>query len=100
MRPSHPAATVLPSHAASPSAGGVSVRSRLAPVWASVPLASALLVSAAALLLSGCAVVTVADAAASVAATAVSTAATVVGTTVDVAASGVRAVVGSGSAKK
>jgi hypothetical protein len=44
--------------------------------------------------LSGCAVVSVAGAAVTVAATAVSVGATVVGTTVDVAASGVKAVVG------
>lgn len=44
---------------------------------------------------SGCAVVSVAGAAVTVASTAVSVGATVVGTTVDVAASGVRAVVGA-----
>lgn len=48
----------------------------------------------------GCAVVTVAGAAVSVAATAVSVGATVVETTVDVAASGVKAVVGSSDKKE
>lgn len=47
----------------------------------------------------GCAVVAVADAAVDVAATAVKVGATVVGTTVDVAASGVKAVVGSSDNK-
>ena len=45
-------------------------------------------------LCSGCAVVTVADAAVSVTATAIKAGATVVGTAVDVAAAGVKAVVG------
>ncbi|MCK9380148.1 MAG: hypothetical protein M0P95_03655 [Sulfuritalea sp.] len=47
--------------------------------------------------LSGCAVVTVADTAVTVAATVVKAGATVIGTTVDVAASGVKAVVGKDS---
>jgi len=47
----------------------------------------------------GCAVVTVADAVVSVAATTVKVGATVVETTVDVAASGVKAVAGSGDKK-
>ena len=46
-------------------------------------------------LCSGCAVVSVADAAVTVVSTTVSVSAKVVGTTVDVAAAGVRAVVGS-----
>ena len=50
--------------------------------------------------LSGCAVVAVTDAAVTVAATAVKVGAAVVETTVDVAASGVRAVVGSNDNKK
>ena len=50
---------------------------------------------AVALTFSGCAVVAVADAAVAVAATAVSVGANVVGTTVDVAASGVKAVIGN-----
>lgn len=49
----------------------------------------------AALFCSGCAVVTIADAAVSVAATTVSVGAKVVETTVEVAAAGIKAVVGS-----
>jgi hypothetical protein len=47
--------------------------------------------------LSGCAVVAVADTAVTVAATVVKVGATVVGTTVDVAASGVKTVIGQDS---
>ena len=50
--------------------------------------------------LSGCSVIAVADAAVSVVATGVSVGATVVGTTVDVAATGVKALTGSGDEAK
>jgi len=60
---------------------------------------SLIAVLAAGSLLSGCAVVAVADAATTVVATTVKVGAEVVGTTVDVAASGVRAVVGSSDKK-
>ena len=50
--------------------------------------------------LSGCSVLAVADAAVSVVATGVSVGAAVVGTTVDVAATGVKAVVGSNDEEK
>jgi hypothetical protein len=57
------------------------------------------LILLASLACSGCAVVAVADAATTVVATGVKIGATVVGTTVDIAASGVRAVVGSADKK-
>ena len=52
------------------------------------------------ILCSSCSVATVADATVSVVATTVKVGATVVGTTVDVAAAGVKAVVGSSDDKK
>jgi len=61
---------------------------------------SALLIVLLPMLCSGCAVVAVADAAISVTATAVKVGATVVETTVDVAAAGVKAVVGNEDEKK
>lgn len=66
----------------------------------SFPMRAYLLPFLLSLLCSGCAVVTVAGAAVSVVATGVKVGATVVGTTVDVAAAGVRAVVGSSDEKK